>query len=198
MRTHQQFLGFGIVLISIVLSGCGDSEPSVSWEPVSDEPSPDVQSAIESADQAADELGGKLMSALQGALAEGGPAQAIKVCQEVAPSLAEEVGAEQGVRMGRTSYRLRNQNNRTPSWARAEVQQQSADMSAYVSSEGVVGRLRPIPMMPLCAQCHGTDDEISLEVRDALSIHYPADKATGFRPGDIRGYFWVEVDINQP
>lgn len=185
-------------MISIVLCGCGDSEPSVSWEPVSEKPGPSVQVALNKADTAVDELGGKLMAALQAALSEGGPADAIKICQEIAPSLAEQVGKEQGVRIGRTSYRLRNQNNRTPSWARSEVQQQSVEIAAYVSSEGVVGRLRPIPMMPLCAQCHGSNDEISPEVRDVLSARYPSDQATGFRQGQVRGYFWVEVDINEP
>jgi len=53
-------------------------------------------------------------------------------------------------------------------------------------------------MMPLCAQCHGTGDEITREVRDALSAPYPTDNATVFRPGDARGYHWVEVDINEP
>jgi hypothetical protein len=27
----------------------------------------------------------------------------------------------------------------------------------------------------------------------ALAARYPDDRATGFAPGDLRGWFWVEV-----
>jgi hypothetical protein len=30
-------------------------------------------------------------------------------------------------------------------------------------------------------------------VREELAERYPADRATGFKVGDIRGWFWVEV-----
>ena len=32
-----------------------------------------------------------------------------------------------------------------------------------------------------------------VEVREALATHYPADQATGFQTGDLRGWFWVTV-----
>ena len=196
MKTYTCYLRFGITFMTIVLLGCGNTETRVSWARVPEKPDPTLQAAIRKADTAADLLGGRLMSALQRALVDGGPSEAIRVCQEIAPRLAEEVRAEQGVQLGRTSFRLRNQSNRTPVWAQAVVQQQSAELSAFVSSDGVVGRLRPIPMMPLCAQCHGGQDEITPEVREVLATYYPSDRATGFRQGEVRGYFWVEVEID--
>lgn len=185
-----------VLVTAAALYGCGESQPEVSWQPVPDPPSAEIQAALDKADAAVGELGGNLISALQRALEDGGPDQAIQVCQQIAPRLAQQAGTAHGVEIGRTSFRLRNQNNRTPAWARSAVQQKSAETSAFVSSQGVVARLKPIPMMPLCAQCHGTADEISTDVREALATHYPDDMATGFQQGEIRGYFWVEVDTN--
>jgi len=41
--------------------------------------------------------------------------------------------------------------------------------------------------------CHGPEDTIPQDVKDAIGEHYPEDQATGFRKGDLRGWFWVEV-----
>jgi hypothetical protein len=56
-----------------------------------------------------------------------------------------------------------------------------------------VGVLRPIAERPMCASCHGPAEKIDPVVRAALIGRYPADRATGFRNGEIRGWFWVEV-----
>ena len=39
----------------------------------------------------------------------------------------------------------------------------------------------------MCLTCHGTD--IKADVRAELTRYYPADKATGFRLGELRGAF---------
>jgi hypothetical protein len=41
--------------------------------------------------------------------------------------------------------------------------------------------------------CHGPSDSLAPDVADALALHYPDDRATGFTEGDLRGWFWVEV-----
>nr|MCU0872718.1 DUF3365 domain-containing protein [Pirellulaceae bacterium] len=48
-------------------------------------------------------------------------------------------------------------------------------------------------LKPECMLCHGPKDQILTEVREALATHYPADQATGFQTGDLRGWFWVTV-----
>ena len=35
--------------------------------------------------------------------------------------------------------------------------------------------------------------EAMKNVKEALAASYPADRATGFREGDLRGWFWIEV-----
>jgi hypothetical protein len=62
-----------------------------------------------------------------------------------------------------------------------------------VDLEDSVGVLRPIAQRPLCATCHGPAEGIDPAVRSLLRERYPADRAVGFRDGEIRGWFWVEV-----
>jgi hypothetical protein len=53
--------------------------------------------------------------------------------------------------------------------------------------------IAPIPTLPLCLTCHGDPKSFSPELKEALGKHYPADQATGFKDGDLRGVFWARV-----
>ena len=47
----------------------------------------------------------------------------------------------------------------------------------------------------VCSRCHGEEGEIDAEVRAAIDERYPQDRATGFRPGDLRGAVSVRVPL---
>ncbi len=49
--------------------------------------------------------------------------------------------------------------------------------------------MKAIPTGPLCLACHG--ETLAAPVAEKIGELYPADKATGFREGDIRGAFVV-------
>ena len=51
--------------------------------------------------------------------------------------------------------------------------------------------MEPIITAPMCLACHGS--ELSVEVKDALAAQYPADQASGYAAGDLRGIFWVTL-----
>ena len=59
--------------------------------------------------------------------------------------------------------------------------------------EANVGALFPIPLQPQCVVCHGKPEQLAEGVAAALAKRYPDDAATGFAPGELRGWFWVEV-----
>jgi hypothetical protein len=46
---------------------------------------------------------------------------------------------------------------------------------------------------PICGSCHGPERTLGPGVSARLAQRYPEDRAIGFRDGDIRGWFWVEV-----
>ncbi len=135
----------------------------------------------------------QLMAALKAGRAEG-PAHAIDACRVQAPEIAASLSTA-GVRLGRTSHRLRNPANAGPGWAQ-EV------MADYLEAEewpaprtislqgGREGYAEPIRVQGLCLACHG--ESVAPDVASVIAEHYPQDRATGFSEGDLRGIFWVE------
>lgn len=145
------------------------------------------------AEQARNRLFSELTGALGQAMAGSGLGAAIAVCSERAPELARQVSGN-GVQIGRTSFRLRNPANQPPEWAREAVAAQSGELVARSLPDGRMGYLFPIRVTGTCLVCHGVREQLSDEVVTVLAERYPADQATGFRDGDLRGWFWVEVD----
>jgi hypothetical protein len=135
--------------------------------------------------------------ALKRALLEGmeeGPDAGVDYCKIRAPDIAAQLSGE-GVKVGRSSHRLRNPDNVAPGWAQPVLDQWSIDASnaAPLAMElpgDRVGYVEPIVVQPLCLNCHGT--ELSRDVTLRLAALYPDDQATGFNVGDFRGVLWVE------
>lgn len=143
---------------------------------------------------AKDALFGKLSGRLMQAMAEGGPSAAILVCQKEALEIAESVGEQQGVSIGRTGVRLRNPNNQAPQWAAELIEQQTDQPTFVTQSDHKAAALLPIKLQVQCLMCHGPDEQIAPDVKAQLQKSYPADQATGFHEGDLRGWFWITLD----
>lgn len=146
---------------------------------------------------------GTLLPTLQGALAAGGPSEAIAVCSERAPQIAAELSAESGWSVRRVSLKPRNTGIATADdWERARLEefdrrQQAGEAGATIRVAAVVdGEYRFMqaqPTMPLCLTCHG--DDLGPEVRSALASHYPEDMATGYSTGEIRGAISLRASL---
>jgi hypothetical protein len=128
------------------------------------------------------------------AMAEGGPSAAILVCQKEAPQIAKTVGQEHSVSIGRTGVRLRNPNNQAPQWATELVEQKIDKPTFVILSDKKAAALLPIKLQVQCLMCHGPDEQIAPDVKAQLQKSYPADQATGFHEGDLRGWFWITAD----
>ncbi|HEX7035444.1 MAG TPA: DUF3365 domain-containing protein, partial [Pseudomonadales bacterium] len=140
-----------------------------------------------------------LQTELQAALAEGGPVRAIDVCREVAPAIAARVSAESGAEVGRTALRVRNPHNAPDADAVRVLERFRAEVAAGVGAapehyqvheDGSARYMRAIVLNPPCTTCHGTS--LAPAVAEALSQHYPEDRATGFEVGELRGAFVVD------
>jgi hypothetical protein len=138
-------------------------------------------------------LASELMGELSAALDEGGPAAGITVCREKAPMVAAHVSDLYGIEIGRTSHRLRNPDNRAPAWAEPFVAVLEEDPTYVAGPDGELGALLPIRLKAECQMCHGPAETIDDEVMTAINEVYPRDQAVGFKEGDLRGWFWVEV-----
>ena len=130
------------------------------------------------------------MAALIEALEEDGPAGAIPVCREAAPTIARAVGEEYGLRIDRTSHRLRNPGNAPPPWI---TDLTAAEERVYRGPEGRLGVTFPMVTKKMCLTCHGAPGQLEEEVTLRLSELYPGDRARGFAEGDLRGLIWLEI-----
>ena len=134
---------------------------------------------------------------LQAALREGlaaGPVEAISTCQLRAPEIAR-AASQDGIRVGRTSHRLRNPTNAAPEWVAPILEAYLADSADRAPRTVALERDRrgyaePIPLQPVCLTCHG--EALAPEVAARIDALYPADSARGFRVGELRGVFWIE------
>jgi len=141
------------------------------------------------------ELGARLTAAL----AAGGPVEAIAVCNLEAPQISARLSADSEARVARTALKVRSPANTAVAAARAVLEAFRSELAADATkipehfetwADGTARYMRAIVMQPLCIVCHGA--AVDPEVRAAVSRLYPADEATGFAVGDLRGAFVVE------
>lgn len=198
-------LGCCALLSAAAVTGCRsepaavqaavENSPSATHAPAQDSaPEPKGRLSTPTASKAKDQLAQRLTARLVEAMTDEGPAAAIRVCSQEANAIAAEVSEELGVRIGRTSHRLRNAKNEPPDWAVEFIKADAAaEQHAMLLDDGTTAALYPIKLQPQCVMCHGQPDELNPEVRNVLNDLYPEDQATGFAEGDLRGWFWVEV-----
>jgi Protein of unknown function (DUF3365) len=194
--SRTSFLTAVIAFASIAGSNAQSPPPVTSW-PISEAP-PALRVVISRADLIVVSMQDALVRELREGLERGGPASALRSCHVDATGVSQRVARGENIAAGRTSDRLRNPTNAPRPWAAALVQanagRRARDVEGFAVDLGDrVGVLRPIALRPMCAGCHGPADKVSPAVRRLLADQYPADKATGFTEGEIRGWFWVEM-----
>lgn len=158
-----------------------------------------MQESRDTATEMLKELGGKLQAALK----DGGPVQAIGVCNLEAPELAQKLGKRERISIARVSSKPRNPTLGVPNeWqskalkqfeealARGENPAEMEFVEAVKAGSGSRMELRyakPIMLQPPCTVCHGGPEDISSEVKAKIAELYPNDKAVGYKPGQLRG-----------
>lgn len=214
-RRGQSWLPLGALLIASACAGNGKDAapapaPAARHAPATAR-NPIATAAIEEnegnpADLArgaalADRFQGELMRALTGAMAQGGPTHAVTVCSEQAPAIAARLSSESGATVRRVSLRPRNPLAAPDDMERAILDRfakapldsagRPVQWSGHVrTATGPATRyMRAIPTGPLCLACHGP--AVAPDVAAAIHARYPADQATGFTVGQLRGAFSI-------
>jgi hypothetical protein len=189
-----------IAVAVVVLAGCAPGTKETATAPPVD---PNVAQAREISKA----FGGGLREELAAALQTGGPGNAISVCKERAPAIAEAQRQKNGwQKVGRTSLKLRNPANKPDDWELAvlkkfEERKAAGDDPAKIEHSEVVqagGKktfryMKAIPTQELCLVCHG--EKIDKATSAKLAKLYPKDKARGFKAGDLRGAFTLSKDL---
>ncbi|MDH3901394.1 MAG: DUF3365 domain-containing protein [Gammaproteobacteria bacterium] len=165
----------------------------------------DYTAEIDASRATANEFMQTLKQELLAGMQDGGPVNAISVCNLSAPGIANTYSVRNGWDVGRTSLRVRNPANTPDAWERSvlesfEERKRAGEDPAKMEHSEVVRRdgvselryMKAIPTAKLCLACHG--EHIDSTVRTRLEKLYPDDQALGYRVGDIRGAF----SISQP
>lgn len=190
-----------LITIAVVTSQAPQPAQEFALVPISQAPEM-LRPAIDTADQVFADIRKAHLTEVTRAMASGGPGGAITVCHQSSAAIIEQVKREKGFDVGRTSDRLRNPTNVPKPWAAAIVKKYagaraSAVEGFYVDLGDRLGVMRPIEEAELCAGCHGPADKLEPRVRRELKERYPADHATGFKRGDLRGWLWAEVPLTK-
>ena len=181
----------GLALVALAALGCPSQPgPSASPSPAASS-TPDSRRA--EAKAAAQALGRALKARLSEAIQAGGVPEGISACKLAAPEITANEGRGSGLKIGRTSFKLRNPANSPPDWALSDVAGRVESPTFSTAPDGTLQALLPIRLEGLCLSCHGPEADLTPEVRAALARDYPEDRATGFASGDLRGWFWIEV-----
>ncbi len=149
----------------------------------------------------------QLKGELKKGMKEGGPVNAISVCNDKAPEIADSISASSGWYVARTSLKPRATANNPLPWERKIMEEFEAkkaagadpktlDYSDVVEEDGkkVFRYMKAIPTGKVCLNCHGGDN-VKPNVVMRLKSLYPSDKARGFKEGDIRGAFVLKKTL---
>ena len=142
----------------------------------------------------------RLLAVLQEELDRSGPEGAVAVCNEKAPQMAREASEKSGWAIRRVSLRNRNPKAVPDAWEQAALRDFDRRLAAQEpasklekseitqeSGQNVQRYIRALPTAKLCLECHGSAEQISPAVAARLKALYPADQATGYSVGQLRG-----------
>lgn len=173
-----------------------------------DAPADSVDAWTATCREAVAKLGKSLKAELVSAMKDGGPVQALQVCNLQAIPITAKVSAETGIQVCRTSLRVRNPKNMPDVWETQTLEAFTArkadgvagvDLEAWTIATDSDGHrtfryMKAIPTVGLCLKCHGS--ELAPEVSAAVTELYPADLAVGYASGDVRGAFTVHLPLD--
>jgi hypothetical protein len=151
----------------------------------------------------------ELVAKNQQAIAEGGPESAIKVCKEIAPTMAGDISRQKGWKFTRVSLKVRNPLLGTPDqWEQKSLMQfeerlAKGEKPETLETAEIVNEpngkyfryMKAIVLQQGCVSCHGMVDKIPEGVKARLGQEYPHDLAIGYMPGQVRGGVSIKRNV---
>jgi hypothetical protein len=193
----KHFLGLLSVSICavVLLAGTGNGEDTVA-------------ARTAAAQKTAEDFMQELVAALKKEMAAGGPAGAVSVCSDLAPTVAGRISRKTGWRVTRVGTSVRNPLLGMPDeweqkvlldFEKRAAKGEDIDKMSYseVVSEpsGTFFRyMKAIALKAQCLVCHGSEEQIAPQVRAILKESYPHDRAINYKVGNLRG----AISIKEP
>lgn len=187
-----------VIIIGLIANCQFKSEPKPEAKQV--DPAAYTMKGKELATATQKVLGGNLKAAIE----SKGTEHALEFCNVKAYPLTDSMAVALNAAISRVSDQPRNAANTANEDELAyiahakEVLAEGGEVTPKLAQLGdkVVGYY-PIITNQLCMQCHGNPDS---QIKDAtlakINQLYPADEATGYSEGELRGIWVVEMDID--
>lgn len=211
MKTYSvTFLTTLLLVLAGLGEGCSrESAPALSSPTASSDNSavpPTLEGdALRRGREIVAEAGTTLSSVLLEAMRNGGPTNALPLCSVQALPLTTSLAQANQVELRRVSHRPRNLANRaTPQeidlirqYESALAARQPVQPAVQSNVAGTLTFYAPIVIKTnACLNCHGVPgDTLHPEIVPLLEKLYPADEATGFALGDVRGLWRVDFPL---
>jgi len=187
-----------ILILSTLLLLNGCNQQTISYK--------EISQRTDASKEVINKFAAQLKGELQKSMKEGGPIQAISVCHEIAPKIAQQLSAETGWDIHRTS--LKPRATKPDAWEKRMMlsfEQRHSDGDKFkklfnqdvteVNGKASFRYIQAIETQGMCLACHG--DNIAPAIADKISQLYPTDSAIGFKEGDIRGAFSIIQPLDQ-
>lgn len=192
----KKIIGFSILTLFILVSCSQKDKPEITEE---------LKTALRSDAKTFME---SLKSVLIKEIQTNGILNTVSVCSDTAQILTNNYGISKGIYIKRVSFKNRNPLN-VPDDFESKVlkmfeeqfnKNQLKPESEYVElieQNGVykVRYMKPIFVQSECLNCHGTEEQISPQVKDLINKVYPNDKAKGYQMGDLRGAVSIQKTL---
>jgi hypothetical protein len=159
----------------------------------------DAQFETEAKSLVAD-LKGALVQNLSQKIEKDGLAAAVPFCHENVKQIAKGAAKDRMAKyqFGRTSHKVRNPENSPQSWMNPYLKEFEGKSMGEAQKTSILHRfsngkrayLEPLYVQAKCLLCHG--EVIPSEVKAKVKSLYPADRATGFKLNEFRGFVWVK------
>ncbi|PID57922.1 MAG: hypothetical protein CR986_08365 [Ignavibacteriae bacterium] len=131
---------------------------------------------------------------------EGGPIQAVNICSDTASEMTQNFSEKNNVTIKRFSFKNRNISN-VPDEMEKSILNEFQKLSdkgeltgktfklnkSKVNGKTTITFIKPIVIEAPCLNCHGNETQVDKKVAELLKNKYPADKAVGYKVGDLRG-----------
>lgn len=190
----RKFVGASVV--SLLLMPLAVASPGAKYQ----------QQAKETAQSMAQQLGAVMKQKMQ----QGGPVAAIDACSVDALRISSELSRETGWMVKRVGTKVRNPLiGMADEWEQGvlkrfeEHRAKGGDLKSLAYGEMLKEAdghryyrfMKAIPVAAPCTTCHGDVTEMPEEVRQVITAHYPHDKATGYKVGDLRGAISIKMPL---
>jgi hypothetical protein len=128
-----------------------------------------------------------------------GPEYAVEFCSKEAMRLTDSVSNAMGLNIRRLAKKYRNPDNETLGKDSLIFKKYIIDWLAHqplneqiiINKRGNPVYYNPIRVKHFCLTCHGEPGKtMNPDLAEKIKKHYPEDKATGFKEGQLRG-MWV-------